>query len=249
VVEKNLELAKPVNESGNPSGNPADVKHVLPQLLIIDDDESVRKVLRFRLQHFFEIIDSGSPEEALALALHHKPDAILLDLMMPKYSGFEICQTLSALSFTRHIPIFIVSGESGARYKEFCESLGAKGYFQKPVDLDALQKTLTAFINGHRHDRRGEPRVRLRVTLKLRGFDVARKPFEFLTATENVSANGFLCGCNASIKADELVEVFHAKDSQQFIGKARIVRLEWADTPGQKCAFQFIERPIDWVLN
>ncbi len=39
-----------------------------------------------------------------ALALQHKPAAILLDLMMPKYSGFEVCQTLSSLSFPAHIP-------------------------------------------------------------------------------------------------------------------------------------------------
>src|SRR5271168_2459442 len=105
----------------------------MKKLLIIDDDESVRKVLRFRLKDSFEIVDTGSPEEALALALQDKPDAILLDLMMPKYSGFEVCQTLSFLSFTQNIPILIVSGESSARYKDFCESLGAKGYFQKPV--------------------------------------------------------------------------------------------------------------------
>src|SRR5580704_13427189 len=65
-----------------------------PTLLIIDDDESLRKVMAFRLKNSYKIIDSGSPEEALALALQHKPDAILLDLMMPKYSGFEVCQTL-----------------------------------------------------------------------------------------------------------------------------------------------------------
>jgi hypothetical protein len=178
-----------------------------------------------------------------------RSDAILLDLTMPRYSGFEICQTLSSLSFTQRIPIFIVSGESGARYKEFCESLGAKAYFQKPVDLDALQKTLKDSIEGPRHDRPTEPQVRLRVTLKLRGFDVAGKPFEILTATENVSAGGFLCGCNASIKPGEIVEVFHAKDNQQFIGKARVDRLEWRDTPGQKCGFQFTDKPIEWVLN
>jgi CheY-like chemotaxis protein len=245
VAEKKLELARPVTESSSP----ADVKHSLPQLLIIDDDESVRKVLRFRLQDCFQIIDSGSPEEALALALQHKPDAILLDLMMPKYSGFEICQTLSALSFTRQIPIFIISGESGTRYKEFCENLGAKGYFQKPVDLDALQKTLTTYIQGHRHDRRAELQVHLRVMLKLRGFDVAGKPFEIITATEDVSAGGFLCSCNASIKIGEAVEVFHARDSQQLIGTARVARLEWANTPGQKCGFQFTEKPVEWVLN
>jgi len=91
-----------------------------PTLLIIDDDESLRKVMAFRLKNSYKIIDSGSPEEALALALQHKPDAILLDLMMPKYSGIEVCQTLSSLSFTSHIPILIVSGESSEHYKSIC---------------------------------------------------------------------------------------------------------------------------------
>jgi DNA-binding response OmpR family regulator len=58
--------------------------------------------MSFRLKNSYKIIDSGSPEEALALALQYKPAAILLDLMMPKYSGFEVCQTLSSLSFTAH---------------------------------------------------------------------------------------------------------------------------------------------------
>src|SRR5271155_6083982 len=140
----------------------------LPKLLIIDDDESIRKVMGFRLRDSYSIIDSGSPEEALALALKEKPDAILLDLMMPKYSGFEVCQTVSSLSFTQHIPIVIVSGESSAQYKDFCEALGAKDFVQKPVDFDLLQKKLTKLIESKGKANRDEPRVRLRVMLKLR---------------------------------------------------------------------------------
>jgi len=41
----------------------------------------------------YEVIDTQDPEQALGLALEHKPDAILLDLMMPKFSGFELCQS------------------------------------------------------------------------------------------------------------------------------------------------------------
>jgi cyclic di-GMP phosphodiesterase len=93
------------------------------------------------LKNSHEIIETGSPEEALALTLREKPDAILLDLMMPNYSGFEVCQTLASLSFTQHIPIIIISGESRASYQEFCESLRAKDYVQKPVDFDASKES------------------------------------------------------------------------------------------------------------
>lgn len=221
----------------------------MPRLLIVDDDESVRKVLRFRLKNSYEILDTGRPEEALALALQQKPDAILLDLMMPKYSGFEICQTLSSMSFTQLIPILIVSGESAFRYKDFCANLGAKGYFQKPVDFEALEQRLAVVLEDKRADRRSEPRVKLRVTLSIKGTTVTGETFDLLTTTENVSAHGFLAACNAAVKTGSEVGVFLISGRQQPVGKARVVRVEWPETPGQCCGFQFLGEPVDWVLR
>jgi CheY-like chemotaxis protein len=220
-----------------------------PTLLIIDDDESLRKVMRFRLRESYNVIDSGSPEEALALALQHKPAAILLDLMMPKYSGLEVCQTLSSLSFTSHIPILIVSGESSERYKELCESIGAKGFFQKPVDIDALQKKLASLIVPGQKEAQAKPRVRLRVMLKLRGVDSTDTEFEIVTATENVSASGFLCGCSALVGLNSIVEVSMAIDRTPFIGKARVTKVDWPGTVAQRCDFEFLEKPLEWILQ
>ena len=219
------------------------------KLLIIDDDESVRKVMRFRLKDSFEIADTGSPEEALALALQNKPDAILLDLMMPKYSGFEVCRTLSDLSFTQHIPILIVSGESNARYQDFCESLGAKGYFQKPVDIEALKRRLAKVMEEAPKKGNVERRVTLRVMLKLRWPGPTGQPVELLTVSESVSANGFTCGFQKLIQEDAVVDVLLAKDAHHFVGKARVVRLDWSGTPGQRAEFQFVEKPSEWVLR
>jgi DNA-binding response OmpR family regulator len=221
----------------------------MPRLLIVDDDESVRKLMRFRLKDSYDIIDTGAPEEALALALSDKPDAILLDLMMPRFSGFEICQTLSALSFTQLIPIFIVSGESAARYKDFCENLGAKAYFQKPVDFAALQARLARELGAGRIDRRIEPRVRLRIMLKLRGLNAKGAPFETLTVTENVSVHGFACGCPETLTMDSTVDVFFLSQGEKFTGQARVVRKDWPNTPGQLYGFQFIGVPNDWILK
>jgi len=221
----------------------------MPRLLIVDDDDAVRKVLRFRLKDSYEIIDTGSPEEALALALQQKPDAILLDLMMPRYSGFEVCQALSSMSFTQMIPIFIVSGESAQQYRDFCKNLGAKGYFQKPVDFEDLEGRLASVIGNKRPDRRAEARVKLCVILKLKGSDSKGEAFELLTTTENVSAHGFLCGCNEAVKKDAIVDVFLMSVGQHPVGKARIVHNEWRETPGQRCGFQFMGRPVDWVLR
>jgi len=221
----------------------------MPKLLLIDDDESVRKVLRFRLKNSYEIIETGSPEEALALALQEKPDAILLDLMMPRYSGFEVCQTISSLSFTSRIPILIVSGESSANYKDFCESLGARDFVQKPVNFEFLESKLKRYIEASRKADQGEPRVRLRVMLKLRPADARDNTSEVLTATETVSATSFVCGYQASTKDGAEVDVFFARNGQHRVGRARVMRIQWPGTPGQQVNFAFTEKPSDWVLK
>ena len=221
----------------------------MAKLLIIDDDEAVRKVLRFRLKNSYEIVDSGSAEEALALALQERPDAILLDLMMPKYSGFEVCQTVSSLSFTSHIPIIIVSGESSSNYRDFCESLGAKDYIQKPVDFEALENKLKRLIRTGPNADRSEPLVRLRVMLKLRSVDQAGTASEALTVTETVSANGFACAYQLPTKQGALVEVYLAKNGQQCAGRAQVTRVNWPGTPRQCVEFRFIDTPTDWILR
>ena len=222
---------------------------VMAKLLIIDDDNATRKALRVRLQDSYEILDSNSPEDALTLALQHKPDAILLDLMMPGYSGFEVCQTISSMSFTQHIPILIISGASEERYTEFCENIGAKGFFEKPVDFDALERRLTELIESSRRSPRPEPRIRMKVMLALRGIDSTKKEFALTTATENVGSHSFLCPCSASLVAGAIVEVFLARDGQPFVGKARVTRVDRPATPEQRCDFHFLEEPFHWVLR
>ena len=84
----------------------------MEKLLIVDDEESMRRVLRINLEDRYEIFDTGNPKQALALALKEKPDAILLDLRMPKYSGFELSRVLSSVTVTQLIPLIIVSGDA-----------------------------------------------------------------------------------------------------------------------------------------
>jgi DNA-binding response OmpR family regulator len=219
------------------------------RLLIVDDDDAMRRLLRLNLADSHEIIDTGDPEQALALALQHKPDAILLDLRMPRFSGFELCQTFTSFSTTQLIPVFVVSGEAGAKTKGICRDLGASEYFEKPVDFEALRTSLDKALRGKRPERRGEVRVRLRVPLKLRGVDIHAKSFEALTTTENVALNSFYCACPAELKKDAVVQVFLVSGGEQHVGSAQVVRSESAETSYPRYAFRFIEKVGDWVLQ
>jgi DNA-binding response OmpR family regulator len=218
------------------------------KILIVDDDESMRGLVRMRLSDAYEIIDTGDPAQALALVLEHKPGAVFLDLMMPGFSGFELCQSLQSLSYTARIPIFVITGESGAKYKDHCKQLGASAFFEKPVDFRALREALAAELEAARPERRAHLRVRMRLQLKLRGTDTAGKSFEELTTTENVSAGGFLCLCLASLAKDAAVEVFLAGGGVSYVGRARAVHRD-VSGPWPRYGFQFIEKNSEWVLQ
>jgi CheY-like chemotaxis protein len=220
----------------------------MPKILIIDDDEAMRGLLRTRLGTY-ETIETGDPEQALALSLEHKPDAILLDLRMPKFSGFELCRSLHSLSYTSMIPIFVISGEAGGQNKEYCEALGAKGYFQKPLDMVALKAALDTAIQGKQRECRAHVRVRMRVSLKLKGIDMNGKRFEETVFTENVSAGGFLCQCRSLLWEGASVEVFLIGEQERYAGLAQVVRRESPGDSWPRHGFRFKEVTSEWVLQ
>jgi DNA-binding response OmpR family regulator len=219
------------------------------KLLIVDDDEALRRLMRLELSDTYEVIDSGEPEQGLALALESKPEAILLDLRMPKYSGYELLQTFTSFSHTQKIPVIIVSGEAGGQTKEHCKQLGAVAYFEKPIDFDALRACLRRMAKSHPDTPRSEVRVRLHVPLKLRGANERGEQFEELAATENVSLSGFLCVCTAAFAVNSILAVYLTNPSEKYVGKARIVHSDSHGAKLRRYGCVFIEKTGPWVLQ
>ena len=220
----------------------------MPKVLIVDDDEAMRGLLRARLEGSYEVFDTGDPNQAMGLAMEHKPDAVLLDLTMPKLSGFDLCQSLHSLSYTSRIRIFIISGKGGVANQEYCKNLGAAGFFPKPVDFNLLKRRLAQELGTQRPERRSHTRVPMRVSLKLRGTDAAGKPFEERTATENVSAGGFRCNCATSLATGTTIEVFLVGEKERYVGRARVVRRE-SELNGQRYSFHLEEKKGEWVVR
>jgi DNA-binding response OmpR family regulator len=219
------------------------------KILIVDDDEALRRLMRIELSDDYEVIDSGEPEQGLALALEHHPDVILLDLHMPKYSGQDLLKTFTTFGRTQLIPVIIVSGEGAGQTKEQCKQLGAAGYFEKPFDFDALRVRLHELAKTRRYTPRSEVRVRLHVPLKLQGTDIQGKKFEHLVTSEDVSLSGFLCSCAATIATASVVEVYMMTARIEYVGKAKVIHASPKGTVLPQYGFRFIEKTGPWVLQ
>ncbi|MBI2467910.1 MAG: response regulator [Candidatus Rokubacteria bacterium] len=111
-----------------------------PRILIVDDMPANLHVLQLRLAaQGYEILTAGDGEEALALARKKQPDLILLDVMMPRLDGLEVCRRLKADSSLPFMPIIMVTAKADSQDIGAGLEAGGDEYLTKPVDQAALQ--------------------------------------------------------------------------------------------------------------
>ena len=110
-----------------------------PRILIVDDNETNRDILATRLRpHGYELIEAGDGEAALAAAQQNHPDLILLDVMMPKLDGIEVCRRVKADSELPFIPVILITALGDSKDVVAGLEAGADEYLTKPVDQAAL---------------------------------------------------------------------------------------------------------------
>jgi DNA-binding response OmpR family regulator len=103
------------------------------KVLLVDDSETVLMVEKVVLGRGpYDVVTARDGEEALERAVMESPDLILLDVMMPRMNGFEVCKRLRELEATREIPIIFVTTRSEGENVEEGYRLGGNDYVNKP---------------------------------------------------------------------------------------------------------------------
>ncbi len=108
------------------------------RILLVDDDAEIIESLRFALQaKGYEIVVARDGNQGLAMAEREDPDLVILDMMMPKRSGFLV---LEKLRRSRPIPmrVIMITANEGSRHKAYAEMLGVDDYIRKPFAMDRL---------------------------------------------------------------------------------------------------------------
>lgn len=118
-------------------------------LLIADDQEGIRSLVRMTLESdAYEIIEAADGNQALSLARQHRPDVILLDVMMPGQSGFDVCRALKGDPDTADIKIALLTAVAQDRDVAEGRDAGADEYLTKPFSPVALLRLIDAFMEN-----------------------------------------------------------------------------------------------------
>ena len=118
-----------------------DQKKLLDALVMMVDDEPINiEVTQIHLEEagYTRFVSTSEPREALALLAEHRPDVLLLDLMMPGMTGFEILERMEAESILKDVPAIVLTSSTDAATKLKALELGATDFLAKPVDASEL---------------------------------------------------------------------------------------------------------------
>lgn len=108
------------------------------RILIVDDDGEIIEAVKFALENKgYEVLVARDGNQGLAMAEREDPDLLVLDMMMPKRSGFLV---LEKLRRTRPVPlrVIMITANEGSRHKAYAEMLGVDDYIRKPFAMDRL---------------------------------------------------------------------------------------------------------------
>ncbi len=119
------------------------------KIVIVEDSQKISFVLKEVLEsENYEVFWANNGIEGIRLIRREKPDLVLLDLLLPKISGYEVCSMVKRDNNLRHIPILVISTLSDPQYMKKAKLCGAEKYMKKPYQLDNLLSEIKKMLGG-----------------------------------------------------------------------------------------------------
>ncbi len=119
----------------------------MKKALVVEDSQTDLQILSSCLgQEGYDVVKATNHQEALSLVKQQPFNVIVLDIVLPDRSGFELCRELKAEEETRQVPIVIYSTKNSDLDKFWGMKQGADAYLAKPIDTDELTRTLQQVV-------------------------------------------------------------------------------------------------------
>jgi DNA-binding response OmpR family regulator len=126
---------------------------MMTKILIAEDERDIRDLIIFTLRyHGYDVAAATNGEEALELALSEHPDLIILDVRMPRMTGYDVCREIKANKATDHIPVAFLSAKGQEAEVQAGMDAGAIAYILKPFAPDELVARVREFLAAGEED-------------------------------------------------------------------------------------------------
>lgn len=140
------------------------------RVLVVEDEPNIREIINFNLENWgFEVIQAEDGETALAMAEEYSPDLILLDLMLPKMDGIEVCRRLKSGFWTSRIPVIMLTAKKEVKDKVRGMEVGADDYITKPFSREELEARVKMVLSRTRSQRDRNPLTSLPGQIAVQG--------------------------------------------------------------------------------
>ena len=117
------------------------------KILVVDDEIYIVHILDFSLgMEGYEVITALDGEQALEKVKSEKPDLIVLDIMMPKLDGYEVCKNIKSSAETQHIPVILLSAKGRNVDQKLGFDVGADDYITKPFSPRKLVERINQLL-------------------------------------------------------------------------------------------------------
>jgi DNA-binding response OmpR family regulator len=147
-----------------------------PTILLVDDEDAVRRVLAFPLEKDgYEVVQAADGEEALERFSEHDVDLVVLDVMLPRLDGLEVCKRLRA---TSSVPIIMLTARDDELDKVIGLELGADDYITKPFSIREFRSRVRALLRRARRPHVPDSDQDERIELDGLVIDVPRRTVE-----------------------------------------------------------------------
>lgn len=121
---------------------PAPRENLVPRIMVVDDDPDISTIVDGSLGDSYEVVHASDGMQAIERLVRFQPDIMILDIMLPKLSGFQLCQSLRGNRAFATLPILICSAKCADRDVQFARRVGANDFLAKPFSATELVRRI-----------------------------------------------------------------------------------------------------------
>ena len=116
------------------------------RILIVEDDASVIRNLQILLMSDYEVIEASDGQTGHQIAQIAEPDLIIMDIVMPRMNGIELCNALKVVPHLQFVPIIVITGYATPELEERLKKVGVEVILKKPFEMSELMEQINKLL-------------------------------------------------------------------------------------------------------